>query len=131
MSDIIPNGIQFHGEPVLIPKTDGINWNVGDDYLVHDPILGDILIKKGFLTDLGSVPKPLWGIIPPTGKMLRAYLVHDWLYAQQICSRQESDDCLKRLMMALAVPEWEYEAIYNGVKFGGQAAWDLHTKEKK
>lgn len=131
MSDPIQNGIQFHGEPVLVPQADGIHWTVKEDYLVHDPILGDILVKAGFPTDLGSVPKPLWDIIPPTGKMLRAYLIHDWLYAQQFCARKEADDCLKRLMIALAVPEWEYEAIYNGVRFGGQAAWDSDAKENK
>ena len=42
---------------------------------------GDIIIiPKGFLTDLSSVPKILWSFLPPYGKFLLAPLVHDYLY---------------------------------------------------
>jgi len=47
-------------------------------HVLHDGTT--IIISKGFKTDLSSVPKFLWGIMPPFGDFLLAALVHDYLY---------------------------------------------------
>ena len=39
-----------------------------------------IVIPKGFITDLSSVPDRLWGVFPPYGDFLMAAIVHDYLY---------------------------------------------------
>ena len=41
-----------------------------------------IILPVGFETDLSSVPKFLWSILPPYGKFLLAPLVHDYLYIE-------------------------------------------------
>jgi len=58
----------------------------GKKWQVYEPIkhkLHDgttIIIPVDFKTDLSSVPKFLWGIMPPFGNFLLAALVHDYLY---------------------------------------------------
>jgi len=39
-----------------------------------------INIEKGFVYDMSSSPRSLWGIVPPTNDGLFGYLVHDKLY---------------------------------------------------
>ena len=55
---------------------------------------GSILkIPKGFETDLSSVPKFLWGILPPFGNFLLAAIVHDYLYVtKDIRGRKFADE---------------------------------------
>lgn len=130
IGDPIPNGIQFHGEPLLRPTTDGYHWHVAEDYHFHDPILGDITVKADFDSDLGSIPREFWNIIPPIGAPLRAYLLHDWLYWMQFCTREEADNCLLRMMIALGVGEVERMTIYEAVRLGGQSAWDSDAAKK-
>ena len=49
--------------------------------IVHTLHNGEtITIPVGFETDLSSVPKFLWSVLPPYGKFLLAPLVHDYLY---------------------------------------------------
>lgn len=39
----------------------------------------DIVIEKGFVWDLSSVPKFLWWLFPPFGDFNLAALIHDWI----------------------------------------------------
>ena len=39
-----------------------------------------VVIPEGFETDLSSVPKFLWSILPPFGNFLMGALIHDYLY---------------------------------------------------
>ena len=63
-----------------IPSKKGKKWKTFNqiDVPLSD---GSILkIPKGFETDLSTVPKFLWGILPPFGNFLLAAIVHDYLY---------------------------------------------------
>lgn len=55
-------------------------WELTDDikHTLHNGF--EIIIPKGFKTDLSSTPKFLWGILPPFGDFLLGAIVHDWLY---------------------------------------------------
>ncbi|PSU45905.1 hypothetical protein C9J12_20640 [Photobacterium frigidiphilum] len=39
-----------------------------------------IVIPKGFVFDGASIPRPLWGILSPTGLLLVPGLIHDFGY---------------------------------------------------
>ncbi|MGL5715709.1 MAG: DUF1353 domain-containing protein [Paraclostridium sp.] len=43
------------------------------DYVMEVPV--------GFLTDLASVPKAFWSIVPPDGPYREAAVIHDFLYS--------------------------------------------------
>ena len=42
---------------------------------------GKVTVKKGFVTDLASVPRIMWGMISPYD-LARAAIIHDQLYKQ-------------------------------------------------
>jgi len=60
-------------------------WAVEEDWLVS--VSGNrfgeresIVIPKGFVTDGGTIPRPLWWYVKPWNrKFFPAYLVHDYL----------------------------------------------------
>lgn len=56
-------------------------------------IVEPIVIRKGFRTDLASIPKPLWLLpgLDPVDPRWRCALVHDWLYAEQTTDRTVVD----------------------------------------
>lgn len=51
-------------------------------------------IEDGFKWDLSSVPRPLWGILPPDGDFELASLIHDALYIHKYLgvTRKFADD---------------------------------------
>lgn len=42
-----------------------------------------ITVPEGFVTDLASVPRPFWNILPPFGHYDRAAIIHDYLYGSK------------------------------------------------
>lgn len=69
-------------------KTIKLGYTFKDDYpwvLLEDIELklsnGDIaLLPKGFSTDFASVPERLWGLFPPYGHDILAFIIHDYLW---------------------------------------------------
>lgn len=120
----------FQGEPVLIPHADGVHWDLDKPFVAWDDDLGRIEVPLEFVTDLGSIPKIFQNVISPEGRPLRAYLIHDYLYATQRFTRAKADACLMRMMAALRVPWYERWTIYLAVRAGGWSAWNSDAKEK-
>lgn len=89
-----------------------------------------IRVPVGFVTDFASIPRVLWSVLPPDGQYAYAAVVHDYLYWEQYLSREKSDDILKFLMADFKVPSEQAWAVYNGVRLGGQFAWDGNAKLK-
>lgn len=56
-----------------------------------------IYIPDGFEWDFSSVPKFLWGLLPPFGDFLVAALIHDYLYVVDY-KRKENGDYRARLI---------------------------------
>lgn len=72
-----------------IPKSNGERmWMVTEDIYVTLSDGYELLIPKGFMTDLRSVPKWLWSIVQPFNDALFAYLIHDRLYADKLGQMQ-------------------------------------------
>lgn len=49
-------------------------------------------IPKGVIWDLSSVPRSLWGILPPDGDFEVPSLIHDYLYINKIGTRKFADE---------------------------------------
>lgn len=113
----------LYGSPVLVALPQTYKWRLGVPYEVLDEVLGKVHVPEGFITDLGSIPRLFWSLVPPFGPGTPAYLVHDWLYAKQGCKRIQVDDCLLRLLTALKVDYFSRYAIYWNVRTFGWFAW--------
>lgn len=107
----------------LLPDLSGRKFTVLDEYLavveIDDRIL-KIKIPAGFETDLASVPRILWSWIPPTGKYLRAAVVHDYLYCVQTVSKAEADAIFKAMSRFFGVGWMRAQLMYIAVRIGGR-----------
>lgn len=86
---------------------------------------GRIHIPVGFISDFASVPRPLWGIIPPHGRTSSACVVHDYLYEAKPlkATRAEVDLFWKSLLKQSNIPRWQVNAMYYYVKLLGWYNW--------
>lgn len=77
-------------------------------------------VPKDFTSDFASVPRFLWPVLPPHGRVARSAVLHDWLYCQPEFSRPYADLLFLEAMKADKVPWLQRWAMYLGVRiFGG------------
>lgn len=86
-----------------------------------------ILLLKGFITDGGSIPWWYEWRLNPVGKYLKAYLVHDILYATELIDRATADAILRAMMKAMGANRFIRNAVYAAVRIGGGSVWKYHT----
>jgi hypothetical protein len=102
--------------------------------LVHPLVFDSGVLKRsitvpvGFLTDLASIPRTIWNILPPVGAYDAAAVVHDLLYQrgtvdESPVQRVDADRVLREGMEALGVRRWQRWTIYAGVRVGGWMVW--------
>lgn len=110
--------------------------NDGLPYILTAPLRYDssvlnrtIEVPTGFKTDLASIPRFLWAVLPKSGKYDRGAVVHDFLYTTGICTRKEADDVLNEAMKVLGVGTWSQRTIYAGVRIGGWKTWGDYRKK--
>jgi hypothetical protein len=114
---------------VTIPMADGVNWIVAFPFRYlrdRDDPSSVLTAPLGFQTDFTSTPRAVWALLPPWARYGAASLIHDVCYRLQPngMSREEADRVLLEAMECLDVPEAQRLAIYEGVRIGGQAAWN-------
>lgn len=107
----------------------GKMWTVQKEivHVLHDGTT--IIIPIGFKTDLSSVPKFLWGIMPPFGDFLLAALVHDYLYIiDQTRGRKFADKEMviisKKLNNETIFNRLDNQIRYIGVRAFGWYYWE-------
>lgn len=101
-----------------------------------------VVVPAGFKTDLASIPRGLWNILPPIDGYDFAAVVHDWMYQTgeveitghpsilgenkpfpQHIDRGDADRILLEGMAASNVGWFKRWAIYLGVRAGGWIVW--------
>lgn len=131
------------GEILLIPAGKD-KFEIAEDLIikVKDSSAGTIkfTLKKGFITDMGSIPRIVRGWFPHIGNKYLAvcYLLHDYLFATQghlhSFSKQFVDDLLYDMMINLPtnVSSWKVSCIWFAVDKFGWGAWnDFTTNDYK
>lgn len=83
-----------------------------------------IVVPVGAQTDGASTPHALWPTLPPFGKYWRAAILHDWLYRGTQRPRPECDALLLEAMNSIGVDTITGHIIYDGVRAGGEAAFE-------
>lgn len=111
-----------------------------------------ITVPKGCVTDLTSIPRPFWVLLPPDGPWVKAAVIHDYLYATQGTgqlprgvpgskqpvgitrepySRAESDWILRDALANRGVDVLRRNLIWLAVRFGGGGAWSRNAGMKQ
>lgn len=118
--------------PSIAPFGDGEMWVLTKSLSYRIGTSQDkIIIPRGFVTDLASVPPIFWSVLPKTGKYMSAAILHDFLYADQRCSKEEADTILKVEMDIFGVPELQRLSIFKAVDKFGWNAWIENSKLHK
>lgn len=110
----------------LFEKVKGKYWIVRRKFTYH---VGSkyskdkIHIPYGFKTDFASIPRLLWGILPPAGSYMKAAVVHDLLYQTKTRSRKEADDIFLEAMGVLGTKWFVRHMMYYAVRWFGFMAW--------
>jgi len=127
-----PLRAQAAPEPVdFRPFADGQNWIVKQPLIYRVGISHDsVIVPRGFVTDLASIPPALQSLIQQNGPYLLPAVVHDYLYWEQTCTRTESDHLLRLAMIENRVDEVHRTAIYNAVRAAGSFAWADNAQER-
>lgn len=87
-----------------------------------------VVVPAGFVTDLASIPRVFWSLLPPDGAYTFPAIIHDYLYWTQIHPRETADYVLRYGMEDMKVSSAIVLAIYNAVRLGGEIAWADNAK---
>lgn len=115
---------EFTTPLILIPQDE--KWVLFDSFEYHIgsyPSEEIIIVPNKFVTDLASVPRILWPILPPFGKYGKAAVLHDFLYASGYKTRKHCDQVFLEAMEVLNVPKWKRIPMYLAVRLFGFRAY--------
>lgn len=74
----------------------------------------NVTLKKGTETDLASIPRFLWWLIPPNGSAKRSSIVHDCLIREGF--DKDYSDAVYFYYLTKDVPKWQYLLIILGLR---------------
>lgn len=120
---------QFPDDLVVTPLEDGRRWRLVQDFPYQTDAGDWIVVAKGFVTDIASIPRALWAVLPPIGRYTRAAVIHDWLYhlhrdlGDNSRTREQADKILEEAMVDCGVDRVTRYVIFDGVRAGAEFAW--------
>ena len=121
---------EFTAEPLELEWVDGRTWKLTAQLDWTSRGGAKVSVPAGFVTDFASIPRPLWGLLPPTGGYGKAAVLHDWMYQSgqwtpsgPPCERGDADGVLKEAMEDLGISRLVRWTIWSGVRSGGWVSW--------
>jgi len=130
--------------PALLPLRRGERggrrlWALSDEYAYcHDETQELILVPRGFVTDLTSIPS-LARVIYNPADYAEAALVHDYLYAVGASDwRPNADEVFRAILIETNHSRRRAEVLFRAVRIGGNGGygladdwlfWDLDERE--
>jgi hypothetical protein len=114
------------------PFNDGANWFLTEPltYQVKGTTV-EVSVPCGFVTDFASIPRPFWSLLPTWGKYGPPAVVHDFLYWDQQCTREQADRILLLAMEENDVGPIRRFIIHRAVRWGGAFAWSANAELRK
>ncbi len=84
-----------------------------------------IRVRKGFTTDLASIPRIFQNIIPKVGKHIQPAICHDWCFEDKVpgMTRREADQLFLEGMKSVGVGWLRRTVMYSAVRVFGRGLW--------
>jgi len=115
----------------FMPFGDGQDSVVMADLTYHIGTTSfSIVVPAGFVTDFASTPRAIWAVLPPFGTYQLAAVVHDFLYWDQGCTREQADALLRVAMQESDVKPAKRDVIWEAVRRFGGTAWANNATAK-
>lgn len=102
-------------------------WQLVEDFTEHTSS-GPITVPKGSTTDLASVPRMFWWLIPPFGRYTQAAVIHDYLYYTNEVDRKTADKIFYELMIKYDTYKWKAKLMYWAVRVFGRFVYKKRDK---
>lgn len=118
---------------VVLEVVGKYTWILYEDFEYYRSDNPDEIIRipKGTITDLATVPRWLWLIVPPLGKYTKASIIHDYLYQNAINTKEYADKVFLEAMEVAGVKLWRRKIMYWSVKAFGRGKYLEHKKASK
>lgn len=112
-------------------KLEGFNWQLRQDFVFISPTWGTLVVPRGFVTDLASVPWFARWYVSRDGDHLKAAVIHDYAYAKDSIlapisrgqwgrlDRRAADRLFLEAMKVRGVRPAKAQVIYAAVRLGG------------
>ncbi|EFR3310104.1 DUF1353 domain-containing protein [Salmonella enterica] len=111
--------------PAILEMLEHYKWRVYEpfEFYLSDDNSDVIEVPAGFVTDLASVPRIFWTLLPPDGKYAKAAIIHDWMYDNALRTKKEADLIFLDGMTVLGVPKWKRIIMYYAVRLFGRGSY--------
>ena len=127
----------------LLPGSEKFPFILHQDFVYLWPGYGkwpalEIVVPRGYRTDLLSIPKPLWPVLSPFGAGAWGGFPHDLLYSTRFSlpdqsssdARAMADRILYDAAMDSGASSVRSRIIWIGVRAGGMFAWANGSAEE-
>lgn len=114
----------FTGGPLVLEQLDDRLWRLTQP-LVYQGNTDEFTVEAGFVTDLASVPRPFWWLVPRSGRYTPAAVLHDFLCKEARdgrFSRCDADGIFRRTLRELEVSWLRRRLMWAAVRWGGGVA---------
>ena len=94
-----------------------------------------VLVQKGFITDLASIPRLLRAVFDVNGPSRLPGVLHDWLYCTgqdadgNSITRRQADDLFREALAACGVGLIARNLYWSAVRTFGWIYWDRRTAD--
>ncbi|EBH3676593.1 DUF1353 domain-containing protein [Salmonella enterica] len=111
--------------PAILEMLEHYRWRVYEpfEFYLRDDNSDVIEGPAGFVTDLATIPRIFWTILPPDGKYAKAAIIHDWMYDNALRTKKEADKIFLDGMTVLGVPKWKRIIMYYAVRLFGRGMY--------
>lgn len=111
--------------PAVLELLDNYRWRLMEpfEFWLTDKPQDVIRVPAGYVTDLASVPRILWSLLPPAGRYAKAAIIHDWMYDNALRSKKEADLIFLDGMRVLGVSRWRRRLMYLAVRVFGKGRY--------
>ncbi|EBI1833225.1 DUF1353 domain-containing protein [Salmonella enterica] len=111
--------------PAILEMLDHYLWRVHESFELYpsDDESGVIEVPAGFITDLATIPRIFWILLPPDGKYAKVAIIHDYLYDNALRTKKEADKIFLDGMTVLGVPKRKRTVMYWAVRMFGRGMY--------
>lgn len=119
--------------PAILEMLGHYNWRVHEPFAFYlsDDNSDVISVPAGFITDLATIPRIFWTLLPPDGKYAKAAIIHNYLYDNALRTKKEADLIFLDGMTVLGVPKWKRTIMYYAVRLFGKGMYNRKTPANK
>ena len=92
--------------------------------------IAPLVVPRGFVTDLASVPRVFWSLFRPDGSYAYAAVLHDYLYWQQDRTIDEANTIFRFAMTDLKINDFQKATLFQAVDKFGPSSWAANRQLK-